>query len=63
MPVTTPDVPTVAIPVLLLDHAPPGNTFVNVVLFPSHIYNVPVVAGGFGLTVINVTAVHPVGKV
>jgi len=51
MPVTTPAVLTVAIPVLLLDHVPPVGLAVNVVDDPMHTVLAPVMDAEDVLTV------------
>ena len=63
-PVTTPDAVTVATPVLLLVHVPPAVASVSGVVNPTQTDNVPVIAGGKGLTVTTtVGAIQPVGNV
>ncbi len=50
-PVTTPDSePTVATPVLLLDHTPPGVPSVSVIVAATHTDDKPVMTVGSGLT-------------
>lgn len=63
-PVTIPEtVPTVATPGLLLLHVPPGVVIPKVIDDPAHTTGVPLMAAGFGLTVIGVKILHPVGSV
>jgi hypothetical protein len=61
MPVTSPAVPTVALPTELLLHVPPGVGFDRVVVAPSHNVTAPagVIATGAGLTVSDNVAVQP----
>ena len=54
-PVTIPEVPTVAL-VLLLLHVPPPVLFANAVVEPTQTVKVPVVATGTGWTVTVVVA-------
>jgi hypothetical protein len=56
-PVTTPDVPTVATPVLLLLHVPPEVASLSVADNPTHILGVPVIAA-IGETVATVVLLH-----
>ena len=61
-PVTSPEVPIVATPVLTLLHVPPGVASVNVVDEVGQIINDPVVpiAAGNGFTVTVLVAAQPV---
>lgn len=67
MPVATPLItavvpvvaPMVATPVEPLVHVPPDVVELNVVVLPTHIPNVPVIAAGGGLTVTVLVAVQP----
>lgn len=64
VPVTIPDIkPAVATAVLLLVHDPPVIVFVNVVVAPAHMFLVPLIAVGPGLTVTTVVILHPVASV
>ena len=58
-PFTIPELPTVATPVLLLDHVPPVVELARVCTEPLHIENVPVIADGTGFTDISYVAIHP----
>ena len=49
-PVTIPELPIVATPVLLLDHVPPVVELASVCVEPLHIEKVPVIADGTELT-------------
>ena len=65
MPVATPvtipdDVPTVAIPVLLLLHVPPLVASLRVVVKPMQTVAVPLTDAGNGLTVTTTVATQPV---
>lgn len=64
-PVTTPDpVPTVAMPELLLLHAPPAVPSLNAIVKDGHTTEGPVIPDGKGLTVTVVVITQPVaGKV
>jgi hypothetical protein len=59
-PVTTP-VPeaTVAFEVLLLDQAPPDGDELKVVVLPTHVVAVPVMAAGVLVTLTSSTDTHP----
>ena len=57
-PFTTPVVPMVATPVLLLLHTPPAVVLLKVVVDPWHTDATPVIAAGNGFTV-TVTVVLP----
>jgi hypothetical protein len=59
-PVTMPDVPIVATPVLLLDHVPPLVVDDRVVVAPTHTEAAPVIAAGSALIVIDVVVLQPV---
>jgi hypothetical protein len=60
-PVTIPlTKPTVATEGLALVHVPPGVASFNVVVEPTHVCVVPVMAAGMGFTVKVVAVVHPV---
>jgi hypothetical protein len=51
-PVTMPlPVPTVATPVVLLDHTPPPAVLLNVIVDPTQTADDPVIGAGTGLTV------------
>src|SRR5579859_7846419 len=64
IPVTVPLVPTVATDALLLLHTPPTSVpGPRVVVCPTQIPDVPVNAGGIGLTVTIIVAKHPVESV
>ena len=54
--VTRPDVPTVAITILLLDHEPNGVASVSAVVRPLHILSTPVIPEVPGFTVITCVA-------
>lgn len=54
--------PTVAFALMVL-HVPPPVALDNVVVDPTHTFNVPVMAAGNVLTVISKVTRHPVGKV
>jgi hypothetical protein len=56
-PVTIPDVPTVATPVLLLLHVPPEAALLNVADNPTHMLGVPVIAA-IGETVATIVLLH-----
>ena len=62
VPVTTPEVPIVATPGLLLAHTPPVVASLSVVVLPIHVVRVPVIVAskGNGLTVNGVVAIQPV---
>ena len=63
-PQTEPDeVPTVAIPVLLLDHKPPTTVSDNVVHAPTHTLDTPRIGPGEGLTFTVVVTKQLVGNV
>jgi len=63
-PVTLPVAePTIATPVLLLNHVPPDVVFASVDIDPSHTLNVPVIAAGLAFTVIVSFLEHPVARV
>lgn len=62
-PLTTPDVPTVASPVLLLVHVPPAGDELNEVVDPVQTKKVPVSADGCVFTVTGWVVKHPVPKV
>ena len=63
-PVTTPEVePTVAMATLLLLHAPPGTTLLNVVVAPAHVDDAPVMPAGDVVTDSENVAAHPVPNV
>jgi hypothetical protein len=51
MPLTTPVLPTVAMPVELLDHVPPPVADDNDVVAPTHTDSVPEIVAGSELTV------------
>ena len=55
--------PTVAVSILLLLHAPPGTTSVNIKLAPAQTTDAPVIGPGDKLTVIEVVVAQPVGSV
>ena len=59
IPVTMPDVPIVATPVLLLSHVPPTVVEERVVVVPAHKAVVPVITAGIVLMVIDVVVLHP----
>jgi hypothetical protein len=59
MPVTNPEVETVAIPVLLLLHVPPAVASNTDAVVPLHTKEVPVI-GNIGFTVATIVALHPV---
>ena len=60
IPVTVPVVaPTVAVPAALLLQVPPLVAQASVVVAPTHIVVMPVMAAGAGFTVIGFTAVQP----
>ena len=59
MPLTTPPV-TVAIEVLLLLHVPPLTLLLSVVVAPTHMLAVPVMAGGAAKTVTAIVVAQPV---
>jgi hypothetical protein len=54
--------PTIAIPEPEL-HTPPNVASLNVVFAPTHTFVVPVIAAGFGYTLIKAEAWQPVGRV
>ena len=54
--------PTLAFPLLLV-HIPPAGVEFNVVVAPPHIFKLPVIVVGLGLTVTGVVIIQPVGKV
>jgi hypothetical protein len=56
MPDTTPNGSIDAIEGLLLLHVPPGSELYKVVVLPAHTCVTPVIAGGIGVTVINLVA-------
>ena len=58
-PVTMPDVPIVATPVLLLAHVPPLVVEDRVVVDPAHTEVVPVIAAGSAFTVTIAVLLHP----
>ena len=58
-PVTIPDVPIVATPVLLLAHVPPLVVEDRVVVDPAHTEVVPVIAAGSAFTVTVAVLLHP----
>ena len=58
-PVTMPDVPIVATPVLLLAHVPPLVIEDRVVVDPAHTVVVPVIAAGSAFTVTVAVLLHP----
>ena len=61
MPVTVPVVePTVAIVALLLLHVPPVFGSLKVVVRPTQVLAVPVIAEGTGVTVITLVVMQPV---
>jgi hypothetical protein len=60
MPVTTPVLLTVAVPVALLLHAPPGVTSFNVVVVPTQIPRLPVISAGDMFTVTTAVLTQPV---
>jgi hypothetical protein len=62
-PVTTPVELMVATPVLLLLHVPPGVISDKLVVRPTQTLSVPVIAAGFGLTVMITVAIQPTGDV
>jgi hypothetical protein len=63
-PVTVPVAePTVATPVLLLNHVPPDVVLASVDVDPSHALNVPVIAAGLAFTVIVSFREQPVASV
>lgn len=57
VPVTSPPVPTVAMLVFPLAHVPPAGVLLRVVVAPTHIAGVPVIAVGVGFTVRSCVAV------
>jgi len=60
MPVTTPAVETVAVPVALLAHAPPGVTSLRVMVEPTQVDEGPDIAAGDAVTVKVPVTVQPV---
>lgn len=63
-PVTTPEpMPTVATEGLLLVHDPEPPASLNADVFPAQALVVPVIAGGYGLTVTGAAIVQPVDAV
>jgi len=62
-PVTTPPAVIVATAGVALLHVPPPVASLNVVVDPSHTFNVPVIAAGIGLTVTVLVTKQPVPKV
>lgn len=62
-PDMTPPPLTVATPVLLLLHVPPGVVLLNVVVCPIHTVAVPVIVFGSGLTVTVLVSEQDVGSV
>ena len=60
MAVTKPVPGTIVALVLLLLHVPPVVPSLSVVVEPTHIDELPVIATGVGFTVINCEIVHPV---
>lgn len=56
---TTPEELTVATTVLLLLHTPPVVASLKLVVVPVHIYGVPVMATGDGITVMDFVTVQP----
>lgn len=56
-------IPTVAMPGQAQLHVPPKITWLSVVVFPTHILNVPVGAGGANVTVTTELVKHPVPTV
>lgn len=64
MPFTTPDAdPTVATPVIIAVHVPPGVALFSVVAYPWQTDEVPVIAAGTGYTETVRDAVQPVDSV
>jgi len=61
LPVTTPEVPTEAVPGLALDHVPPLIGCESVVVLPGQTFSVPVMGTG-RLTVSTRVVLQPVGK-
>ena len=59
LPMTTPEELTVATTVLLLLHTPPVVASLKLVVVPVHIYGVPVMATGDGITVMDFVTVQP----
>ena len=62
-PVTMPDVPIVATPVLLLAHVPPVGVLLSVDVLPTHTTGDPIINPGSGLIVTVVVVRQPVGRV
>ena len=60
MPVTTPDVETVAIAVLLLDHVPDDVASLKVMVEPAQVEDGPAIAAGAEITDNVAVTVHPV---
>ena len=58
------DDPIATLPLLLL-HVPPAGVEFNVVVSPTHTFNVPVIAVGEGLTVtiVGVALIQPVASI
>ena len=63
LPVTIPDVPTLATATLLLLQKPPGVTLASGVVRLTHTDVVPVIAAGDGFTVTLVNVEQPVASV
>ncbi len=59
MPLTIPVLPTVAMPVELVDHVPPPVADDNDVVAPTHIESVPEIAAGSALTVTTAVRLQP----
>ena len=59
IPLTSPDVPTVAKWVSLLLHVPPVAASLNIVVAPWQMKSSPVIEGGEGLTVAGIVTVQP----
>ena len=59
MPVTTPEVPTMALAGILLDHVPPEVASLKDVVDPTQTVGVPVIMAGSALTVITADAEQP----
>ena len=62
-PLTTPPVPTVAIPVLVLLHVPDGVPLESIVVVAGQRVSIPVLAAGVVFTVTAFIAVQPEGAV
>ena len=62
-PPTMPSEVTVAMLVEPLDHVPPGDASVKVVVAPTHMLAVPEILAGVGFTITEPTTKHPVDNV